>query len=658
MTLASGIIPYDYERYPWRASAGENLGFSGVVFEQAMWVITAELRRYSTTADDFLISGILWQNYQHSSGIPGYGDYLEMGRARSSYGFEPTTSGAYLVNDQVNTTDWIQDMRLALSGFLTWSTITQNYTNAVNGLFQLVGNDSDATNFGWDWLKAKVGYIGFQYPYYNIQYNAPPNGTLGASGNLYDTDLDEVLYHPIPRFAQKADINGGTPVTIDIGRPIFPAFAKPDGNLVSMTSTDNNIAFSDDFHYAHVSSGLVRIDGDVLLDSNTYDFGGNNATFTVQGIRRFGSFTPAHLDAYIPVTRVYVDPPAGTENIVIPIISNTGIFPPSGEQSSRFPATDGLAGVSGFEYITDALWVNTNGFSNGGQDYSAFIMYSPHSRQRLWAKFAEDGEMLELGGLLASPKDIHRQDSSNIISFSGLYQEPTFPTDSNRAIFAKYNNNMARTSVFFAESLIAGGSIGEDYGVRFWHDGTDVFLYTRQAVTAGGITFPIIESWPLSNFATRTAYSSGTFDENSEVEPDNFFASDPPVVGFKDLTTGLSFVSAANSGVNPTGFNQITFTGSTFDLGPLEVILGNNVGFGSTKFYPRRVEVIDSATDFTPGVWCFLERVSGGSPKDYYLARIERDSGKWQIQELYAQKNTVLYTGATSLRRYILYFII
>ena len=62
MTVSSGIRPYAYEREAFTLQVNEKIGFSGVLFEEPMFVITAEKAIYvSGGATYFDVFGKEWE---------------------------------------------------------------------------------------------------------------------------------------------------------------------------------------------------------------------------------------------------------------------------------------------------------------------------------------------------------------------------------------------------------------------------------------------------------------------------------------------------------------------------------------------------------------------------------------------------------------------
>ena len=694
MPVSSGNIPYSYTGpYPWISpKPSGSLGFSGIVYEEAMFAILSEIRRY---ADPFFfvrrvgqprhLSGILFQNYINPSGAPpSKGVYQPMGSDRTNYAFEPHPSGINLNNlGNINTTDWIQDMRQALSGFRN-----NEIDGDINGLFELVSYDVNLNdNYIAEWLAAKVGNTrGGQRPYgvrtwnreYYTEFGLPPIGTLGFSGVLYDIDFDEVYYQPFPRLSvitntgiggddelTTATLDGG--ITIDAASPIFPAFAQPDGTLISLSTRDQEIHFSNSindspfskpisglYSYYHVSSGLVRVDGDVLLQSNNYIFGANPGTFTVSGARRLTPFSPEDYGNHPQFSRVFIQPPNSLSILksVVPFSTfNNDLFPASGERIHIYPSnnvtsTFNATEPSGFEYLNDALWTGTRIVDEETRELYGFHLLSPISRNRLWVRHGPQvgvDPLSLMSRAIVDKLDVHRHDSSTTnIGYSGGLVDGS----SNRwQLFTTYDDNFAITS-----NLGAATIGGHDFQARrYWENGILAYLYNKPPLSG------VLDTWDFPTFINPTSYRLLSFDSSVNLGSDTV----DPYEHCGVYENGESYMAVGSpSEKRPHGFALLTLMEDVtdgyhlFTVGPLEPIVGTNVGFAAgTKFRIRRVEVVDSATDFNEGIWAILAPLPEGSNElnDLILCRLERGSSQWDIVEFYAQEpNTFTFLPQTA----------
>ena len=259
MTVQSGIIPYHYEGpLPF---IGQDVAFSGILLEQAQFVVLAERRRYSDP---------------DASGFPFY-YYINNAVSRQNY--EPTASGTILPDHaSLSFIDYFSDIRdqlIALFGKISFDC------------------DYDINNVKKDWLVQAVltpsGNSGnFLYRIPTIHDVVPYMSTeiIGHSGVLYDINLREVAYQPYSRLsAGRTIVIAGDPLFVEgsgsfgnaasatssttrlvRSSPVYPAFQKTNGGLITPTSRELNLfppAFSelnDGTSNNHISSGLIRID--------------------------------------------------------------------------------------------------------------------------------------------------------------------------------------------------------------------------------------------------------------------------------------------------------------------------------------------------------------------------------------------------------------
>lgn len=334
--IESGQIILQYQtKRPFRLSSDERVGFSGIMFEQAMFGLLHEYRK-STSTPLSLYSPLF-------TGYHGRGQ---------SFPFEPTPSGFFLeTSGQPTYPDYINDMRQFLGN---------DGTNSIFSHISISDSDYSAN-------EAKAGYhlayfgntpsgkirgVGpstynsgnFNYPYYNVN-DIPPTGNgaflgyLGCSGSLLDLDFDEVQYQPYPRFG-KSRYSGlaiGDSPNYFLHRlisPIYPAFCKTDGSLIHLTTSDIAYKF-----FAHdgstpseldlygdqsfIPSGYIRIDGDTLDPHNT-TFKFINSSNPVFSIKSSGLRTISQ------VFRPIYKPGMGSGQI----IGSRGFFTPSGGLTS------------------------------------------------------------------------------------------------------------------------------------------------------------------------------------------------------------------------------------------------------------------------------------------------------------------------------------
>ncbi len=307
MTVQSGIIPYHYEGpVPFTFIYGQEVAFSGILLEQAQFVTLAERRRYSDP---------------DASGFPFY---IYINNAISRQNYEPTASGVIIPDvGCMSFIDYFSDIR-----------------DQLMSVFGKVSFDSDYDIHAIkkDWLiqaalspSGSHGEFLYRIPTSNDLLPYLSTEIIGHSGILYDISLREVSYQPYTRMAAgRTIVIAGDPLFVEgsgsFGNaasvtsatnrlirtsPIYPAFQKTNGGLITPTSRELNLfppAFAelnDGTSNNHIVSGLVRIDGDVLHDTTNYMLAtsGNNFangfTHSADGIRKIGFKNASNARVYV-----------------------------------------------------------------------------------------------------------------------------------------------------------------------------------------------------------------------------------------------------------------------------------------------------------------------------------------------------------------------
>lgn len=681
-TPSSGVIPYRYTgRYPFvLESSDDYLGFSGVIIEQAMWVLTAELGRYQRFPRASFAPA--FQVYRHPSGVLGFdpsdsSKTYELALPRGERGdyalSELDLSGRYLSGDlgQPGSTpgvvssglrggkqgmpDFINDMRSFMSG------IPFNFVDPVDpgfpGLFDDNGSNNGSISTDCDhdalqdWLsvkghpggKAAWGNKAWTREYYPLPGEIPA-GFLGASGTIYDIDFDEVYYQPYPRLRNTTATDLGNSEKTDLVRftPVFPAFMKTNGTLINVTDRDKQKAISitsqaDYFNYDHISSGYLRIDGDVLLSDGEYVFDqSSSATFAQSGIRAMQEGTDAFLPFQPAINRVFIDPPSLSEGQHDFFVRNNGLKIPSGERiSSKENAID----------VFDAgFWVN-----GSPDDEPGLALVSPLSGDALFVKFAEE---LGLGvPELSSHRDMNRLDASTL---SSVYRDTI-----NFANFVKWDHDLNMLSSTIAQ-FSTGGSVTISEGSHFFWTDSAGGTFMCPGRTSG----TILHHWTSSLYTTVDAveYEAQGIDFN-QIRPgtpqinSNFYS-----LGFNDGTTNYMAAIPANattllSRSAASGFAAVGLVVGTpngWSLGNYAELDASTVGL-NMPCQPMSIEVVRSAVGpLTAGVWCmfreapfftssssYLVPTNPNVNPDVYIGRIALTGGKWEVQELYGNSKNI-----------------
>ncbi len=222
MAVVSGVIPYQYEGiYPFRVPDNHSIGFSGILFEQAMTVFAAEQHRH--IGSTFMR---VYNKYTHQL-------------SPSPIIFNPRPDGTNLdgtidgIPAGMFYADYIADLRSSISSI---------------GLFYAIDlGDSDVR----DWLLWVGSTSGTQGQFTRIEFplgsdvgiieSADPFD-LGASGILWDIDLREVSFQPYSRMGRSASAtNNRASILLS---PFFPGFMSTNGSFVHLNSREQALSFT------------------------------------------------------------------------------------------------------------------------------------------------------------------------------------------------------------------------------------------------------------------------------------------------------------------------------------------------------------------------------------------------------------------------------
>ena len=278
MTLLSGIPPYsyDYGNGPFRVhnpySSDFPIGLSGILLEQAQFVITAEKRRLNK----FLNSHVL----------PSFNVYVNSAILPSG-GYEPKINGSTLGNEVYPAAafilDHIQETRLALvSLFQDYSSDTNLDTFEYRAAwFQALYPNSPSGFYNAgdpDFAFTVDGHWSHRFPSETGIIDYVNDDVLGSSGVLYDVDIGELMINPAPHIsAFGLDRMHAIDFFAVQQFPLFPAFQKTDGSLIPLTGREPSvIPLAADYQIDHISSGCIRLDGYAIYN-NTEIYLGRNA---------------------------------------------------------------------------------------------------------------------------------------------------------------------------------------------------------------------------------------------------------------------------------------------------------------------------------------------------------------------------------------------
>lgn len=342
MIVQSGQLPYQYNfTLPIRGRFGP----SGILFEQAMFVLKAEDRRYNNASSfDFKL-------YTHEDITPEV--------------IEPTPNGTRIANSgSLHFIDYIEDMRTGLISVFTNKSDDSGhplYSNPANTEGEGIFNDY----FKKLYPSTPSGNIGdFNHrilPSTGLVLEGTPD-VLGISGIFYDIDIGEVMYQPYPHL-RDSDLPIGefnsdlqNPLYGAPTRPLAPCFMRTDGQLLS---------FNDRAGMPWATSGKIRVQGDVLLPQTEFILRNANNTESTFGTYFFGSARAigvSHKSS--PFAEVFITPNT----------QNTGLYQVGVKNNlPHCPITSGIASVwprnvdfnktrfptyveIGFHVFNDTLW--------------------------------------------------------------------------------------------------------------------------------------------------------------------------------------------------------------------------------------------------------------------------------------------------------------
>jgi len=405
MVLQSGTPPYDYAvgdplRVVHPYGSSYVVGGSGNFIEQAQFVITTEIRKFSSESDR----------------LEDFHVYVNPVIAPSGP-YEPKANGSTLGNllnpANMFIINHILETRSALDIlFAFYALESEHITNAlrVDWLTQINAQGV----FPSGYRRRDPGVTA--YPFLVTSDVT----LLGGSGVLFDLDFAEVMFNPYPVYAYNRfmDVHGLGAVSI-FGGPAWPGFQKTDGSLIGLNGREPTPldGITSEYETAHISSGAIRLDGHAFLPATDYVIGHGVQNFVIDGTFAFFGANPRNALNNRPFTasRTFVTPPSIPSGVyklaarnrreVVPFTAvASGLvsqWPPSGQ---AYPATNGhifslLLSVNdkslrysdaqyelGYQVFNDAFWVID---SLNTREPSGLAVLSPFTGHPLWVRFAD-----------------------------------------------------------------------------------------------------------------------------------------------------------------------------------------------------------------------------------------------------------------------------
>jgi hypothetical protein len=687
MVVASGQLPYQYDgelpvrqkRGAWPGIEVPNIGPSGDLFEQGMFVLNAELRKWNITQLDLLT----YQAYT----VPTV----------ASSGFEPKSNGETFQG------------QVGPQPLLAINNLEQMRENLEVHLFGQYAIDSDygASDFLYSWLtsaypESPSGYPQFFYDWiFDIGVEFPATWLrpvltditdgnfvldtdlhwLGGSGTLFDIDYGEVIFNPFPFPRQSFHFNGGSlNPTFSFG-PLYPTFQTTAGTGPSVDparyqSDLSTGTFKAQTNFEAIQSGYWQMDGYVLLpgtlfrltegnDSNYFGDLGTTTDFNffVSGQRRVADGAGRNDGS----ARVYLEATPQNSGVfrinttnpksVIPftsIPSGYVSFWPNGDifsgifssnrmldRSVSYTSDGGLKldprESTGFHVLDDALWFAGPNASNLSGTFitRGLTMMSPYNGEFIWYRPAErivatSGNQPGGPAPIGSPGifGVHvglEEFGTDFVRISRVWNEslsgPT--TYTNTIYFQRYDqttlNHTEQSETWTIDN--SAGEVGNRIdGLIF--DGTDYFIWDELQSKVhrfnNGLTYT---GTFTGEIARRRHYAGGqllyTIGGNVTVG-DPLLAMTPP--------------GGSNSGIGVWSITteppDITLDVGTYTHNSAKRLRAETHFGHQSSAIIHSIREISGATHVPNGIWMLIQ-----FGQTLYLCKIREDVGEWVVEQ-------------------------
>lgn len=662
MVLQSGQPPYDYAhgKGPFKAMRPYSSDYpsapSGILLEQAQFVITAEIRKF-----------VRFDGNEGSHTLPLFNIYTNVVITPSGP-YEPKTNGSTLGN-QLNPgglsfIDHIQETRVALEtlfGFIE-SPITDYKAAWLEALY--ANNASGQLGEYVRRLPSETGPI--EYTLLDV---------LGGSGVLFDVDFGEVLFNPPPNIAGFGNDDAHGPAAVGITDlfsiqqyPFFPAFQKTDGTLIPLTGREplflNGVP---NYFTDPISSGTIGLYG-YCLKPLTKFYVSQGLIFNAAGTPAFTVFAESIREVFtisgnVETSKVFITPTAQASGLHrVAAVNKFTDFPTTTIESGRmsqWPAFNNPFAISyptvGYHVFDDALWVTdryAQGAAVGGPNRglpSGLATLSPYTSDPLWVRYADLTEIASLEGFGVNPVytsgnwskfvGLERQGGDQVYRLHPTIQRP-FSTNSGQFRLGRWNDELdlvtdiTTTSAFpiagpLSNQFPLGGNT--DLVNDFWFDGTSYWVSNQN--------FAQFDLW---EFDASFDYQAKYILTVSGISNARGFADG----GQNYLFRGTLGNPAANQTINSSGIYPMSIL--TPDPAPFssDVTMVGEVQLGTPKFINAaahvgaaiQAEIMDmvsvpSATHLTPGIYALVRwRFVAGNGGNVYLLRLEEAANSWEIR--------------------------
>lgn len=677
MAIASGIIPYNYDyghgpfRVPNPYNSNFPIGLSGVLLEQAQFVITAEKRRLNKFFDSSILPS--FNVYVNSSILP-------------SGGYEPKASGSTLGNAFYPAAafiiDHIQETRLALVSLF------QDYASDTNldtfeyraAWFQALypSSPSGFYNAGDpDFAFTVDGHWSHRFPSETGTIDYVCDDVLGASGVLYDVDIGELMINPAPHIsAFGLDRMHNVDFFVVQQFPLFPAFQQTDGSLVPLTGREPSvIPNAVDYQIDHISSGYIRLDGYAIYSNTKTYLGRNNNIFGPA--TDFTVISEGHRDVVFGGNLV------GSRLFIMPTSQGSGVYRvATRNKRTDFPNTtiesgkmsfwpnitdywpnatnhnDQLVGSTttianlGYHVFDDCLWMTDQPMSSATTAKpSGLVILSPYTGHNMWIRYADQTEFVTTTTIAttiacdwARSVGLIRNNTNSIYRLHNNVQD-TVTNVSGTFVFAQYNDLLDFTTSFSTgpAELPFGGDLLELED--FWYDDVNSEYWVSSHSIVDHPGFPFWKFDASFQYINKYTYggeygsafginhSHGVFANGGQ---HYIFAGGSGNLNATGFSSGIYPLSIVSDGTDPYMTDGSVPSCGLVHIGPVKFIKGESfVGVQQSATILDMLEVT-VASHVPIGIYALIAwtDTGGGAATSIYLLRIEETATQWDIKSI------------------------
>jgi len=700
MVVASGQMPYEFDTSlpvralpnAWPGLGRPNISTSGDTFEQGMFVLNAEIRKWDVNAD---LGDLTYQAYMHPD--------------IASSGFEPKANGETLVGLVGPTvTELVSD------------NIEQMRTN-LEILFDEYANDSVyvGEDFMQAWLQTAYpespsGSLVIHAVIPNIIYSflgrtflRPADTTaingdvigidlhyLGGSGVLFDIDCGEPMFNPFP-FPREGLFTAPSTNNFRVRYgPVYPLCQNTLGNIPSMVvsryESDTIASYALNHNFAALGSGKVQIDGYCLLPGTTMElvkgndtnFGGtldgvNDYTDHVEGLRVVNDATGLNDGS----ARCYRTPSAQSSGLYrlitynkegdVPFTSIPSGFVSMWPRGMVTKASDGTlqqgndidgqqliahpdgtfsleaGSAQGIHVFDDAIWLaGTNIRSlpaTPNTDSRGMFCVSPFDGSLVWYRPAEmtvatagdNGVDPGAFGTHVGLMDI----GGDYVRLSLSYDESlTFNPSpaSDTGVYTFYWQKYDKQTLNYTETAS---------NVNIVQDGLPDFSQIRGALSTGSTVYTWREFGHVHVWSTALAYVSAAIGSPGIAGRRHYAGGDLLYTITGNIEAGdplLSMTGGVASGIGKWSISGGTYTHDSAKPLRAEHHFGDQAGALINSIFD-----VTGATHVRDGIWMIVSFPTGvGITNDQlFLCRIEEGASEWLVVESYLLNEVVQNTA-------------